>query len=178
MLTLTEEELLGRWRLLTMLEPLAPDGATAERSDYTSLRELCLLRMRAWYASLLDDADPSLVPVTDIRSSCTLRHDNGVWLMELPEGVRRVVSVRLAGWRRPAVPVTAQSAIPCTNPYLTGEEGDPVVIRLSPGRLMIDGPVTDVTAATGEVMATTLPADGSYILSEKALALITPSLIP
>ena len=178
MLTLTEEEMLTRWRLLTLLEPMAPAGAIASREDYTPLRQLCLLKMRAWYERLLDAADPALVPVTDIRGSCRLHLEGGQWLMELPEGTRRVLTVRLAGWSRPAVPVTADEATECTNSYLTGSHGNPLVIRLSPTRLLIDGPVTDVTAATGEVMATTLPSDGSYILDEKALGLITTADMP
>lgn len=178
MLTLTEEEMLTRWRLLTLLEPMAPAGAIAGREDYTPLRQLCLLRMRAWYEGLLDAADPTLVPVTDIRGSCRLYRANDHWLMELPEGTRRVLSVRLAGWSRPETPVTPDEATECSNPYISGSCGNPQVVRLSPTRLLINGPVTDVTASTGEVMATMLPADGSYILDEKALGLISAANIP
>ena len=178
MLSLTEEEMLQRWRLLTMLEPMAPAGAIIERSDYTSLRELCLFRMRAWYIDLLDAADPSLVPVSDIRSSCDMALVRGQWELSLPEGTRRVLSVQLAGWPAPVVPRSPAEASTTSNPYLTGASGTPEVIRTAPDKLVIRGPVTDSPALAGSVFATTLPADGTYILSEKALALITPHLIP
>lgn len=180
MLTLSEEEMLERWRLLTMLEPMAPSGVIASREDYTPLSELSRLRMRAWYARLLDDADPALVPVSNIRRLCSLRATDGLWELSLPEGTRRVLSVRFPGWSRPVSPLPPEAAR-CSNPFLSGASGEPAVVQLSPLKLLIDAPMdapVSINDPAGEVMATMMPADGSFILDDKAFGLISEHDMP
>ena len=57
LLRLTQSEMLKQWRLLTLLEPLAPIGSEAvmERTDAVDADALCITKMKAWYLRQLDD---------------------------------------------------------------------------------------------------------------------------
>lgn len=72
-----------------------------ERTDAVDADGLCIAKMRAWYLRQLDTAPVSLLEVSDISPSLTLRclAEEDAYSIRLPEGVRRVVGVKLTGWQ-------------------------------------------------------------------------------
>ncbi len=180
LLRLTQSEMLKQWRLLTLLEPLAPiDGGAVsmEREDAVDADALCIAKMRAWYLRQLDTAPVNLLEVTDIGSSLNLHcmAEEDTCIIRLPQQVRRVVGVRLTGWREPIAPLTdeesRQAASRSSNPYLRGGNCRPIV-TLRDHTLHILSPILP-EAGIQEVWVVKEPDDGMYVMDEVLLGGIT-----
>lgn len=163
--------MLERWRLLALLEPSANTEAQAVRSDYTDIDRLLKLKMKAWYISLLDEAQPEYVNHKNITSLCTLTKVSGQLMLNLPQGTRRVLSVRLSNWARGVKPTREETVSEVTNPYLIGRSGEPVVTMLGSDKAVISGQ-TDASATLAEVIATVQPTGDLYELDERAFELV------
>lgn len=172
---LTQHEMLKQWRLLTLLEPLAPpeSDVTITRTDGIDIDALCIIKMKAWYLRMLDEAPVHLLEVTDIASSLTLHclPEEDAALISLPRSVRRVVGVRLSGWREPVVPLTpeeAQAAVRVSsNPYLRGGDCRPVVI-IRDHTLHILSPLHP-SAVIEQVLVVAEPPDDTYVFDARLL---------
>lgn len=180
LLRLTQSEMLKQWRLLTLLEPLAPiDGGAVsmEREDAVDADALCIAKMRAWYLRQLDTAPVNMLEVTDIGSSLNLHcmAEEDACIIRLPQEVRRVVGVRLTGWREPVAPMTdeesRQTASRSSNPYLRGGDCRPIV-TLRDHTLHILSPILP-EAGIQEVWVVKEPDDGMYVMDEVLLGSIT-----
>lgn len=179
LLRLTQSEMLKQWRLLTLLEPLAPIGSEAvmERTDAVDADALCITKMKAWYLRQLDEAPLHLLEVTDIGASLTLHclAEEDAYAICLPQTVRRVVGVRLTGWREPVSPMTHEESVPSvsvsSNPYLRGGDCRPVV-TLRDNTLHILSPLRP-EAGIEEVKVVMEPADGMYVMDEQLMGSIT-----
>lgn len=181
LLRLTQPEMLRQWRLLTLLEPLAPpeSDVTITRTDGIDVDALCIARMRAWYLRMLDEAPVALLEVTDIAPLLTLHclPEEDAFTIALPRSVRRVVGVRLSGWREPVVPLSPEaaqaSALVSSNPYLRGGNCRPVV-TLRDRTLHILSPVSP-DAGIEQVLVVAEPPDDTYVFDARLLDSIIPS---
>ena len=179
LLRLTPAEMLKQWRLMTLLEPLAPadSGAAMERTDAVDADGICTAKMRAWYLRQLDTAPVGRLEVSDISSSVTLHclAEEDAYSISLPREVRRVVGVRLTGWREPVAPAgpaeAAERADCSSNPYLRGGDCRPIV-TLRDRTLHILSPLCD-EAGIEEVSVVMEPSDGMYVFDELLLGSIT-----
>lgn len=176
-LHLTAEEMMGYWRLLRGYEPLRSDHAVVRR-DGVDLDALLQKEIDAWYASLLDTAPASMLAPEEIASSLTaVRHaDNSVTVV-LPDSCRRLLSITLEGWERPAVPVDAADAEATlnaqANPYSRGGAAEPVAI-LFPNRLLrlFSLPASVADAEVASAVAVVEPDGTFYDFDSSALTTI------
>lgn len=179
-LTLSTPEMLSQWRLRRQLEPLRSD-CTVLRSDGIDLERLLTAEMRDWYLTLLDTAPLEMLAVTDIAGETALQvngSDNCHATVLLPERCRRVVSVMLGNWQRPAV-VTAPGSVLARcqdSPYSRASAHSPVAV-LEPGQLRLYGGIDPFSPPEiASLKCVLVPPDGYYVLDERALSLIpTPS---
>jgi hypothetical protein len=174
-ITLTQEEMLNRWRLYRAMEPLRSD-CTAERSDGIDLDSILTMQMRAWYLDLLDCGDPRHVARTDVKERTTVTNmGDGSGLLTLPDDCRRLLALRMDGWERDARIVEPNSplALAQLNPFTCGTRWAPVAI-VDRQRCRIYPLPTSATIkwAYGAVA----PTDGSYTMNDSALSLITPQI--
>lgn len=168
-LRLTESQMLERWRLLALLEPMRSEG-DASRDDLLDLDALCLMRMRAWYSWLLDTAPVEMLKNSDISQHLTLRGDSLI----LSSRVRRVLTVRMTGWSHSAAPLRDEEARKAMamlhNPFVeTGPDSPCAVVCGNEVRLLTPPePGATVAEATGIIE----PEPGWYELDEQAFSLI------
>lgn len=150
--TLTHDEMLKLWRTAAGLEPRRSD-CRVERVEGLDADAVIEPRMRSWYLRLLDTAPPHLLPVAD--------------------GVRRLLSLRLTGWMRPAGPAdeaeASRRAALALNPYLRPGPHSPLCI--THGRRLTAAPFEDGDIVA-EAMAVTDPGSALYILDESLLETI------
>lgn len=175
-LSLSTEAMLSRWRLLRGYEPLRSDHA-ASRRDGIDLDSLLLDEIRAWYARLLDEAPISMLAITDIASAITIEPcGDGSAIATLPDNCRRLLSITLEGWERPAVPIYEADSSAAkllqrqTNPFSQSRSTAPVAFILPDRKVSLysipDGISSPtVTAAS----AVTEPADGTFVFDSSAL---------
>lgn len=173
--TLTHEEMLAQWKLRRALLPLRLDCEVTRR-DTVDVDRLAALEMRDWYLRLLDTAPVELTGVTDLAGEVAVTAvDDGTATVVLPPGCRRVVSVEMEGWERPAT-VVADPASPVarlqTSRYSRGGAARPVAV-VEGDTLRLYTPV-NASARLVSLKCVTEPADGSYRMDERALSLITP----
>lgn len=98
-LHLTSEQMLERWRVHRGLYPLAgPEMVSASLPD--TLDAVLQAEIEAWYDGILATAPASKLAPAEIAGSITLEatEPSGGHIFSLPEGVVRLVSVRLDGW--------------------------------------------------------------------------------
>ncbi len=171
-LTLTSEEFLALWRLRRGLEPLRNDCRIV-RTDGIDLSALERTEMESWFAIQLREAPVDrLVPV-DIGASVSVgRLPDGAGLIELPEGVARVVAVDMEGWTRTAR-IVSDRADPLRDaqlhPLSRGGANAPVVV-VEPGRLRLYTPRPGATLTRLSVVME--PMDGFYTFDSSLLDLI------
>lgn len=174
-LTLTEQEMLDRWLSLTMLEPASTEAFAIGREDVPDLRRMATLRLRAWYADLLDTAPPEMLWPEEASALCTpvtVTDTDGLVhvTLETDLRVRRVLTVELPCWRCPAsvIPPSHPAARAAANRHLRGGACAPLAVA-EPGRVRIITPLTDSGAlAALRVTAVVEPSDGTYRLDDRA----------
>ena len=107
--TLSRRQMIDRWMLMKGFGPMRAD-ASVVRSDGLDLEALFEAEARAWYLGMLDTAPPHLVAAEDISDRVTLTVEaDSTAFIELPDDCRRVVSLRLEGWRNDALIVAPDS---------------------------------------------------------------------
>lgn len=177
LITLTEPEMLSKWKLITRHEPLAGGACVITRTDGYDADALLLDRVRAWYAGVLDSAPANLLPVTDFAADVMpLPGDEGGVVVRLPRACRRVVEVKLTGWLRCARIVDASSADPAVarqlSPYTRAGVNAPVALA-SPGRLTLyPAPEAGTVRPVERLLAVAAPADGTYVFDSSLLSTI------
>lgn len=108
--TLTRRQMIDRWMLMRGFGPMRTD-ASVVRSDGLDLEAMFEAEARAWYLHVLDTAPPHLVGAVDISDRVTLTvEDDSMACIALPDDCRRVVGLRLEGWRNDALIVAPDSA--------------------------------------------------------------------
>lgn len=174
LLTLTHSEMLKLWRTAAGLEPLRSD-CRVERVEGLDADAIIEPRMRAWYLHLLDTAPAGLLPVADVADEIVLTPGLGraAATATLPARVRRLLSVRLTGWRNQALPsAVGDASRRCAmslNPYLQPGPCHPMCV--AGGRRLELRPFEDGDIVL-EATAVVDPGSESYVLDESLLATI------
>ncbi len=88
------------------------EDCTVERFDGIDIDSVLRPRLEAEHLQRLDSADLDLLRLEDVRARVALASRGGVTVLELPPDCRRLVSVRLSGWKRQAEIVDADSGDP------------------------------------------------------------------
>ena len=177
MITLTKDEMLRKWMLLTRSEPLLK-GCTVSRSYGIDIEALCADEMRLWYINLLRTAEEGMVPVTDIAAKVQLTVDavSGHPVVTLPVNCIRALSVTLAGWERPAPVIgpDTRTARMQVNPFACGGVCRPVAVLRPGGREieLFSAPTDPSSARIASLQAVMAPGDDTYTFSEDAIATI------
>ncbi|MDE6496398.1 MAG: hypothetical protein K2L30_09215 [Duncaniella sp.] len=170
--TLSQPEMIARWRLHRYHEPLRND-CSVTRTDGIDLDSIIVTEMEAWYFNLLDTAPPDLLVTADISSEVAMSRDSdGVARIPLPTGVRRVIEVGVSSWPCPAQIVTdphSATARRQRHKFTRAGSSSPVAIH--------SGGVLTLYSVPQRGRLTTLtvvrdPEPGTYPLDTRALALI------
>ncbi len=128
----TKAEMVAEWRLRKGLLPPATSGG-GNREDGLEVDALIEREVKSWYYRILDTANPELLPMKDIADDVTVEQGaDGSAEIELPEGCRRVVGVKLEGWRRcariEADPDSVEARMQ-VSPYICGGCWQPVAVK-------------------------------------------------
>lgn len=164
----TSTEMLALWRRALGLE-IARTDCTVEVFEGIDLNADILSRMRRWYLSLLDTAPPELLPVADFAQTATItpRSDGGCDIA-LPAKARRILAVKLSGWKNQAVPLSLTDALPrlvrMASPFAGPGPCQPLAI-LEAGSLRVY-PAADKIEL---LLAVSDPGPEAYILDETLL---------
>lgn len=174
--TLTKTEMLELRRVAGGLGHVRSD-CSIERTDGLEVDEILLADTRKWYLDLLDTGDLRHLAPEDIGASVllTTMYDFAGAVLTLPGNCRRVISVTMDNWRRPA-PVLPASGFDMVsalqmNPYTAAAEETPVAVLSSDGTVH----VWPSTGKVQSVIAVTDPGPDTYILDDSALP--TPKII-
>jgi len=171
--TLTAEEMLGRWKLAGLYEPLLAD-ATVECSDGMDLDRLLRLKIDSWYVRQLMEAPLESLPLTEIAGQLTLAmQPDGSARVSLPEGTLRVASAMMKGWLRPAAIITSQDspeALAQSNPFSRGGSARPVAVINSDGSMNLYTPPPGAQPQLLSVKAVCLPEKGTYWMTDAMMA--------
>lgn len=170
---LGHDEMLNLWMLHRYGEPLATEGALT-RQWGLDVEALAAGEMRAWYDRLLTTAPVGMLETDDIarRLEPVLTAD-GAARLTLPDDVVRLLSIRLDGWERPAVPVAgfdSPEARRQCNCLTRGGRHCPVAVAEG-STVMLYTPV-DRCVRVAEALAITRPPEGTYRLRHGALTTI------
>lgn len=174
--TMTQEEILARWRTAGGWEPLP---CIAEAAHPEHLDRLLAAHIDAWYYHTLLTAEPFLLPAADFAadSYARLLADGSAVEVTLPAQCMRPVSVKMWGWHRPATvscDADGSLALMQLNPFSRADCSSPVAIMISPDTLILY-PVPDKGEGTTIDSITGVPApqSGVYLLTPFLLADMT-----
>lgn len=165
--------MVAEWRLRKGLLPPATAG-DGSREDGLEVDALIEREVKSWYYRMLDTANPELLPMRDIADDVTVeqRADGSVEI-ELPEGCRRVVGVRLEGWRRCAKieddPDSVEARMQ-VSPYICGGYWQPVAVKN--GRRLHLYSSTQNRPRLEYLLCVMEPDDGTYKFDESLLCTI------
>lgn len=179
-ISLSSSQMLQAWRKAAGLEP-SIDSCSIEAFDGIDVNDRISTLMRQWYLALLDTADPALIPPpADAAGALSLHYQGGGRAIITPDqSVRRLLSVKLSEWSRPADIVDGSSialAIAMLdNPFSAAGPASPIAWRDSSGRIFA-APATGSSSIVSS-SAVIDPGPDSYILDERALETI-PSPLP
>lgn len=169
-LTLTKSEMLALWRRVHGLDPLRAD-CTVEAVDGIDIDAWLEPKMRRWYLRQLDTASPALLPVRELARSCSVAATSSALSpVTLPDGVRRVISVKLQGWKRPVEPLAWVDAAPrlarLASPFCQPGPCEPMAVIRADGALLV-APVK--VPAVESLRAIIDPGPETYIIDETLL---------
>lgn len=176
-LCLTSDEMLQQWRLRRALLPLRND-CEVQRTDGIDIDTYLRAEMRAWYLGLLDTALTRYLSLDDIAADVPLTVDSARCVtVKLPDACRRVISVRLQGWERPATIVTdplSDLARMQHNPFSRGGTASPVAVLDGSTLQLYSAPASAEPPRLRQLLCVITPDEGLYTLDESALSLIPP----
>lgn len=172
----TKEEMLALWRRAR--------GVDHKRSDITIVRatpvdndQFYIAEMDDWYARLLDEAEERhVVARRPALSSADVSPTSvGVAIVRLPEGVRRVLHVKVDSWPREATVIhddTGRLAALQFDPFTRTSAQAPLAIHL-PGRGLLLAPAPSLcTIANIERFDCTILTPDLYEFQSSALTTI------
>ncbi len=166
-ITLTKSEMLALWRRATGIDPAIAD-CDITRVDGFDLDATLTVFMRSWYLHLLDTAPLSQLAPTDIASLFPAGEVCAGWLrLQPPEQMRRLVSMRLSGWERPALPEPLPQGV-VDNPFCLPSPQAPRVF-IAPDGTILAGP------SSGSLVSAICVADTGddvYTFDDSALSLL------
>ena len=173
LLNLNVSELLEYRRTMAGLEPALLDF-TVERMDGIDISHIIAMRLRNWYLNLLDTAPAALLPVRDVASQAIVAPGqlNGTSIVTLPDGARRPVAIRMAGWNT-AVPVLGVECLDRVvllqnNPFTAATASYPIAVA---DAASITGVLVFPSAqAVQQATAVMDPGEGTFILDESLIA--------
>lgn len=102
-ITLTEDAMLEKWRLLRAAEPLRLD-CTLGRTDGVDISAIYRAEMRAWYLELLDCGALELLAPVDVAPQASVGRIGGLTVVTAPADVRRVLSLQFSDRPFPLIP--------------------------------------------------------------------------
>lgn len=113
--TFTREQMLALWRRHVAAEPERTDF-DMERTDGIDLDSRLEREMRCWYLQLLDNGREQWLAPVDLSVKAQVQPVGHIMAVKAPEGCRRVLAVKFAGW---PVPVAVADRMPpeAANPY-------------------------------------------------------------
>ena len=118
MFSFTKNEMLALWRRCLGFDTIRTD-CTVSSYEGIYVDDIITRHMRQWYLHLLDTAPAHLVPTADFAESASLTIGSDGWgRIELPEGARRPISIKLSGWN-----VAAQ--------VISDEKAEPILARMA-----------------------------------------------
>ena len=171
---LDEGEMLNLWKTIMHLQPVRRD-CTIERDDGIDVDALLLVKIRQWYACLLQSAPEGVVPVEDVKDHLSLMMaDNGVVTAIVPPECVRPVEWKLSAWKK-SVTLFLQPDVP-EAAYLHNEWTRPGVCE--PAAVDYGNRILLFSLPEGELpifdMARCVvrPADGTYAFHASALSTI------
>ena len=177
---LTHDQMMALWRRARGLESVRTD-CSIELYEGVNLTAALATEMRLWYLNLLDTAPLCHLTLTDVarRLKVSGGGRRGVWRVDLPPDVRRMVSVTLDNGATAIVLQTDDAPtrveLMSANPFALPGADAPVARRCADGSLLI---LADTAAAPviKSAMAVSDPGDEFYELNESALSLIPGSV--
>lgn len=172
--TFSSEDMLEIWRLRRGMTPCRND-CDIYRTDAADVDLLLGEEIDRWYRHLLDTAPVEMLAVGDIAPDVTARTDgDGVVTIALPDRCRRVIGVRLSGWRRDAELVTDLSSARARmqmSEFVRGGSEFPVAI-VEKDRLTLYSVDPLHKTEVISLRCVTEPPAGVYILDRRALETI------
>lgn len=158
--TLTQAQMLERWKRKRMVEPLRLD-CTVVRTDGPDIDAILIDEMRSWYLNLLDCGPISALAPVDVTMTCkTDPLSNGRTVITDPEGCRRILSVRFSEWDFP-IEVKNEPPNINYNPY----QLRPEVFKLAPDRVAVIG----AQGSLSEVLAAVDISPAVYLLDDSVI---------
>lgn len=170
----TSSEMLGIWRRALGLETRRRD-CSVDSFEGIDSDDILLRHIRSWYLDILDTAPAHLIPTVDIADKISLSAADNLWgVIDLPDSVRRPISVRLDGWENHAVVQAAEYAAPnlrnLANRFIRPGKIAPAAVLV--GRQIRVTPVDDCQALKSLICVDD-PGNDLFVLDE---ALVNPSL--
>ncbi len=166
--TLKAAEMLSLWKLLGGYEPLN-DGCAIDCTDGLDLDAMLLRRIEGWYANQLLTAPADALPVYDIADDvCPERGPDGSVTVQLLEGTVRLISVKMAGWQRPAIILSdrqAPEALAQRNPFSRATASSPVAIHDSLCSLSLY-PAPPGEPVIESLLAVIHPREGIFLMTD------------
>lgn len=169
-ITLSDTQMLGKWRRGALLEPALAD-CSIERFDGLEVDDVLRQAMRTWYLGLLRDGDPALLKTADIADRVNLRPEgSGRWRVIVPADTVRLLEMTVGD--RPVEVLD------------TGRDADRAAIRALANRYgrsrftavigadrqwTLVGPDGVATPGIVSCRAVTDPGDEIYVLDEVLL---------
>lgn len=173
----SRSEMLQIWRRCAGLEPSA-SSCTVERFDGIDVDTRLEGLMRLWYLALLDEGDINLAgapaDATELVTPLPPGDDSRIATLICAPAVRRLCTIRLSGWKRPATVTDRRNDLYGTalqdNRYSRAGAVTPITWFDGDGTVYATpaGPETTVVSATAYIDNGT----DSYRLDERALATI------
>lgn len=164
--TYSQSEMLAHWRRAFGMEP-SLTGVDIETFEGMDISSMILIHMRRWYLNLLDTAPDSTLPVETLSLTATVAGSAVAPRVQLPQKVRRILTVEVPGWIHPVVPQKLVDSGPILS-RMASPFGRPSA--LCPFAA-IDGTSLFVAPTDGrvDVVAVTDPGPQVYILDESLL---------
>lgn len=176
--TFTIEEMIAEWKLRSGLSPLRTDGIVS-RTDGIDIDSMLRAKILDWYARMLHEAPPDMLPLTDITSSCTIADVKcGVVTLVPPPDCSRITQVCLTDWQRDATIVSHDSGNPLLrlqlSPYSRGGAANPVAVSYPHQMLLYSTRLA--TPSVSRVSGVMAPVDGSIVIDRALFSTIPTSI--
>ncbi|MCH5347080.1 MAG: hypothetical protein J1E63_08215 [Muribaculaceae bacterium] len=170
---LTKQQMREQWMARRYGEPCRLASGTVIREHQADVEALAEREMRNWYLELLDTAEARFLCPEEVGNKVMV-NDMGDDTVEivLPVGVRRVIAVRMEGWKREATMVEADSvaARRLLNPFSRATNRSPVAVVTPTGRLRVTA--VDGSTTVGSLLVVVDHGEERYVMDDSALGLI------